>query len=116
MELRHHVTPTVSRGKPNWRLVVYGVMQGSVLTWYLMTAPYTGSRDAREINPAAPLIEWHILAPYDSIDGCEAKRRAFFQPPTSPSLNPKTIACIAGDNPHLKFGGRLPEAGAPPVR
>jgi hypothetical protein len=86
----------------------------ALLAWYLMTAPYSGPPSNRRIDPTQPLAEWHILAPYDSIAECEAKRHLLFEKPAS-SSNPQTIVCVSSEDSRIKLGGRLPQAGPAPV-
>jgi hypothetical protein len=80
-----------------------------VIAWYLLTAPYAGPRQNREIDALTPLSKWQILACYDSESECLAKQRALFEP-LVPEATPNTIRCVPSDDKHVNLGASLPKA------
>ncbi len=85
------------------------------VAWYLMTAPYVGPLSARKIDPSAPLSQWSILAPYDSIAECENMRQALIQP-RAPQATKATLRCIPNNDSRIRLGARLPKGNRSDVR
>jgi hypothetical protein len=81
------------------------------LGWLLMSAPYSGPPTGRKIDPNAPLSEWHILAPYDQLAACEAKRQSLYDPSGASSTDEHSIRCVSDEDNRIHLGGRLQEAG-----
>jgi hypothetical protein len=81
------------------------------LGWYLMTAPFSGLGTARKPDPSAPLAEWHILAPYDSIGECEQRRHQITKSAKTSFSEEKMFACISTDDPRINLGGSLRQNG-----
>jgi len=79
------------------------------LGWYLMTAPFSGAPTDRRVDPSAPLSEWHILAPYDSIAECEQRRHAFIRSAKTPATNERSLLCVPIEDSRIELGGSLPE-------
>jgi hypothetical protein len=89
------------------RKISAGFVNAAVLGWFLMTAPYVGSTTDRKVAPEAPLSDWFVLAPYDSLADCQQKRHVLIEASNSRHLAEITFLCISTADPRIELGQAL---------
>jgi hypothetical protein len=95
----------------------------ALIGWYLMTAPFVGPATHRQIDTNAPLTQWQILMPFESLTECQdrlssyAKQIIFVrlseQVPGPQDNVTDTLRCISSDDTRLNFGRALADPVGP---